>query len=69
MWAPNNSVNMDDLRKLTIIDMVVSFNSPHPHVLINFVTDVREPVHKSTMVFNTIMLEREENADLGNINA
>ena len=60
---------MDHLQKLMIIDIIVSFDKPHPCVLISFVTDMRELVHKSTTVFNTIMLEREKNMDLGDVDA
>ena len=65
MQAPNNTVNVDNLQKLSIIDIVDLFGNPHPHVLIRLVTDEGKPVHKSTRIVNALILEGEKDVDLG----
>ena len=68
-WASHDSINVDNLRDLLMIDVMVTFDNPHPSVGIRLITNMSEPTNKGTVIVLAMILECKEDADLSNTNA
>ena len=69
IWASHDSINVDNLRDLLMIDVMVTFDNPHSSVGIRLITNMSEPTNKGTVIVLAMILECKEDADLSNINA
>lgn len=69
MRASHDSVDVDNLRDLLMIEIIIAFDNPHPSVGIWLIVDTSEPVDEGAMIVRAVILESEEDADLSNVNA
>ena len=59
---------MDNLRDLLMIDIMVTFDNPHPGVGIRLIANMSESINKGTVIVLAMILECKEDADLSNVN-